>query len=277
LWTECGSQFSRSETSEQLVTDLLAFIERLHERGVTVYGGCSDAANVMKKTLKQIRVKMQSEGRVFLILMDFDHNHKNSRNVLMGRVLMTLEGVMFSILTIRALWLHTNMTISSYFKFLTLQHVAPKNKMLSELARTVHLAALRTLSCRCVDRHRPARVTSRHARMIQVVRLLLRCIPTFVGQLQGPRVVAALRKFLEEFMPDDTDDAFRAVVGVARDSIRELANCFELSHNADAAFRGNALTAAGIEHARRWCVSPPTEPHAPSQYYCAEACTHVAK
>jgi hypothetical protein len=50
---------------------------------------------------------------------------------------MTLEGVMFSILTIRTLWLHANEVIRAYVKFLTLQHVAPKNKMKSELARTV--------------------------------------------------------------------------------------------------------------------------------------------
>ena len=105
--------------------------------------------------------------------MDFDHNHKNSWNMLMGRVLMTLTGVMFSILTIRTLWLHTD-NDDSQFKFLTLQHVAPKNKMLSELARTVHLAVLRTLSelslCRPTGIDRPGVVTSRHARMFKSAR-----------------------------------------------------------------------------------------------------------
>ena len=138
LFTEAGSFFTTSETSAQLVEKLFDFVVRLRDLGVTVYAGCSDAANVMKRTLKELRTRMKDVlGLVLLILMDFDHNHKNSRNMLMGRVMMTLTGVMFSILTIRALWLHVDERIRAYVKFLTLQHVAPKNKMKSELARTV--------------------------------------------------------------------------------------------------------------------------------------------
>jgi hypothetical protein len=161
LFTEAGSFFTTSETSAQLVEKLFDFVVHLRDLGVTVYAGCSDAANVMKRTLKELRERMLTELElVLLILMDFDHNHKNSRNMLMGRVMMTLTGVMFSILTIRALWLHVDERIRAYVKFLTLQHVAPKNKMKSELARTVRsplhgptIAAL-CLACEfviCVD------------------------------------------------------------------------------------------------------------------------------
>jgi hypothetical protein len=80
---------------------------------------------------------MEATNRVFLILIDFDHTHKNSRNMLTTRVLMTLDGVMFSMLTLRRLGMHENDEIRRYFKFLTLQHVAPKNTMKSELARRV--------------------------------------------------------------------------------------------------------------------------------------------
>ena len=138
LFTEAGSLFTTSEASATLVDKLFAFVVFLLAFGVTVYAGCSDAASVMKKTLKALCAKMLAELQLpLLILMDFDHNHKNSRNMLMGRVLMTLEGVMFSILTLRTWWLHANEAIRAYVKFLTLQHVAPKNKMKSELARTV--------------------------------------------------------------------------------------------------------------------------------------------
>jgi len=98
--------------------------------------------------------------------MDFDHNHKNSWNMLMGRVLMTLTGVMFSILTIRTLWLHTDNDDSQLLQVLDGAarcaeeqdaERARKDGTSGCPAHTVRIVAVQT------DRHRPARVWSRVA------------------------------------------------------------------------------------------------------------------
>ena len=116
MFTEAGTFYCKAETTADLVVMLSSFIVELEKLGIEVIGGCSDAANVMKRTLKDIRTARNESGKVFFILMDFDHNHKNSRNML-----LTHAGVIFSMLTLRKLWMHVDDAVRRYFKFLTLR------------------------------------------------------------------------------------------------------------------------------------------------------------